>query len=168
MMRLLAPLVGLSLANCSQVTDFCPTTELGAADYYSNEKCWTSDGGDFQALIALSETASGYVPTFISLSCQNVEYGKDEMLSLSDFRTPIFYDGSSLREERYVDLGKPILSNFSNHKAPLSQTDKVFFIRSEATFLQHNSVREVQFSAVKEFRNIGKSLGEILSHRSSC
>ncbi|MXP46027.1 hypothetical protein GRI43_01295 [Altererythrobacter luteolus] len=168
MKRFLVPLISLSLANCSQAADFCPREELGAADYYSDEGCWRSPDGDFQALMVLSETTSGYFPTFISLSCQNVEHGNEEMLSLADYRTPILYDGSSLDEEKFIDLGKPILSNFPNHKAPLSRTDKIFLVRSKATFLQHNSVSEVQFSKVGEVSNTGKSLGEILAYRSSC
>lgn len=164
----LALLIGLSLINCSQVADFCPRKKLGAAEYYSDQGCWRSPNGDFQGLMVLSATTSGFVPTFISLSCQNVEHGDDEMLSLADYRTPILYDGSSLHEEKFVSLGKPILSNFPNHKVPLSRNDKVFLVRSKATFLQHNSVSEVQFSKVGEVSDTGKTLDEIFTLRSTC
>lgn len=168
MIRFRFSLPWLALASCSQAPDFCPSTELSAATYHSSDKCWISERGEFQALVALSETNSGYVPTFISLNCKNLEYGPKEILSLSDFRTPILYSGASLEENRFADLRKPILSNFPIHKVGLDRADAVFFVRSEISFFRHNSVKEVKFTQVKEFRNIGKSLGELLDYRSDC
>ncbi|MEM6266027.1 MAG: hypothetical protein AAF707_00765 [Pseudomonadota bacterium] len=158
----------LALCSCSENLDVCPEKNLSAANYYSDQSCWVSHQGDLRALIALTETASGYTPTFISLVCRNIELGNTELLSLAEYRTPILFDGGVDEKAATTVLSKPIISNYVTPRPPLSRTDRVFYAIAKADLESLSSENQIKVSDFKELSDTGMSLGQILDTRHAC
>lgn len=168
MLKSILSLLVLLTASCSQGSRLCPSIQLSAQEYQSEKKCWIGDQGEFRALMVLSETKTGLVPTFLSAKCKNAEFNGNELFSLAEFRNSVLYDGTPFAVRNEAPLSKPILSNYSNHKVPISKDDKVYYIRAEADIIENQPVMEVSFRKVQDFRDTGRSLGEVLAYRVKC
>ena len=132
-------------------------------EYFSVDKCWKNESGNFSAIMVLTNQEESHIPYFISRTCDVVDSAYPTGTAFLNYLNAVSVSGDNGELAKNGYLNKPLSSNFITHLPLPDAGNKAYIFEGTLGKKMKNGFVYYEITGVDVFKDTGLTFQEITS-----
>ncbi len=132
-------------------------------EYFSVDKCWKNESGNFSAIMIVTNQEAIHIPYFISRTCDVIDSAYPKGTAFLNYLNAVSVSGDNGELAKHGYLTKPLSSNFVTHLPLPESGDKVYLFEGRLKTKVNNDFVYYEITGVDVFKDTGLTFQKIIS-----